>query len=554
MFMEAGRIKDIIGKLDKLPYRCIMFDGVWGIGKTYAVDEVLDEQKNCCKISMFGLQNSQQIYHEIICRLTRWKHLPDIAKKADKISNHLSKISDKANTTKELLYGFIDEKELFVTFSRGFKTWHYIVIDDLERMSSDINLEEIMGVVEELKKCSYVKVIILVNKNMMSDDAKNILQKYEEKVIDRTYHITEIPSKINWGNLGIHAFFMQDFRKKHNVKNLRTLQKAQDFYDDVKLHMKAIENEEFDKDVRLICFAIVTEPIENLYSNDGQKASAENIKEPSEKVIMKQINNHLDHRIKNNYLPGIRSGAGLVNLLLKYYHNEIDWNDELIEAEYQVFLKVGTKPVSYMTEPEVKALLAQWEKNLDAIVTIGELNSTASTYVYYSKILEEDYSLFLKRYEKKLYTIMTETVSSGHDMILSYDADVLDSLSGEMKEIYNKVRAIVREEWIVSYLDDLCDLAMPDRKAFEYSYTLRKCYEDNEDKKILQKHLDKLYNVKFFPVTNMSDDKRDTCYNVMSILYRADRDRFLKYCDGIECDRMAQYRMDKLVEEIKRNY
>lgn len=79
--MEAGRIKDIVSKLDKLPYRCIMFDGAWGVGKTYAIDEVLDEQKNSCKVSMFGLHNSQQIYHEIICRLTRWKHLPNISKK-----------------------------------------------------------------------------------------------------------------------------------------------------------------------------------------------------------------------------------------------------------------------------------------------------------------------------------------------------------------------------------------------------------------------------------------------------------------------------------------
>lgn len=52
----------------------------------------------------------------------------------------------------------------------------------------------------------------------------------------------------------------------------------------------------------------------------------------------------------------------------------------------------------------------------------------------------------------------------------------------------------------------------------------------------------------------MSDDKRFACYNVMSILYREDSDRFLEYCGGIECDRMAKYRIEKLVEEIVRNY
>ena len=66
--------------------------------------------------------------------------------------------------------------------------------------------------------------------------------------------------------------------------------------------------------------------------------------------------------------------------------------------------------------------------------------------------------------------------------------------------------------------------------------------------------LNKLYNIKFFPVKDMSDDKRFACYNVMSILYREDSDRFLEYCGGIECDRMAKYRIEKLVEEIVRNY
>lgn len=79
-------------------------------------------------------------------------------------------------------------------------------------------------------------------------------------------------------------------------------------------------------------------------------------------------------------------------------------------------------------------------------------------------------------------------------------------------------------------------------------------------KDILQKYeekvIDRIYYIKFFPVTNMSDDKRYTCYNVMSILYCADSDRFLEYCDEIECDcdRMARYRMNKLVEEILRNF
>ena len=37
--MKADNIKNIISDIDHLPYRAILFDGTWGIGKSYAVNE-----------------------------------------------------------------------------------------------------------------------------------------------------------------------------------------------------------------------------------------------------------------------------------------------------------------------------------------------------------------------------------------------------------------------------------------------------------------------------------------------------------------------------------
>lgn len=39
--MKADNIKNIISDIDHLPYRAILFDGTWGIGKSYAVNEAL---------------------------------------------------------------------------------------------------------------------------------------------------------------------------------------------------------------------------------------------------------------------------------------------------------------------------------------------------------------------------------------------------------------------------------------------------------------------------------------------------------------------------------
>ncbi|WP_157824193.1 hypothetical protein [Planococcus sp. MB-3u-03] len=38
--MEAAKIMDVIDKLDDLPYRRILFDGTWVLGKQYTMDSI----------------------------------------------------------------------------------------------------------------------------------------------------------------------------------------------------------------------------------------------------------------------------------------------------------------------------------------------------------------------------------------------------------------------------------------------------------------------------------------------------------------------------------
>lgn len=75
----------------------------------------------------------------------------------------------------------------------------------------------------------------MANTNEMSQ--KERFDKYSEKVIDRTYYITERPEKVDWAKLRIHHGFITEFLSKHHVKNLRTLQKEQNLYDDVRLKL-----------------------------------------------------------------------------------------------------------------------------------------------------------------------------------------------------------------------------------------------------------------------------------------------------------------------------
>ena len=259
--MKADYIEMILSNAEKLPYRCILFDGPWGIGKTYTVNKSLKKYENVCKMSMFGLQNSNQIYHEALFQTALKRNMG--GKLADyflKVINSIAKVWNKSDIAKDIISSITNERDIFLQMARQFKALHIIVIDDLERISDKVVFERVLGVIEELKQCNFIKVILIANIEELPNENRSLFDKYNEKVIDRIYRITEMPHKVNWEDLGMDNEFIVQFLSKHAVKNLRTLQKAQNFYNDVRLYCAGINDEKFLNEIKLICFAIVVEP------------------------------------------------------------------------------------------------------------------------------------------------------------------------------------------------------------------------------------------------------------------------------------------------------
>ena len=264
--MNANGIIKIMERIDKLPYKCILFDGKWGIGKSYAIEEAVKGKDNVCKISLFGLENSQYIYHEILFQLLLKDGLGgSIGTGAKKVLDACASFSDKIAKVKAAVDSVLAERELFLAMTKKFEEYHIIILDDVERISDSVNFQEVLGIVEELKKCNYIKVVLIANSEELNEDNKKLLEKYCEKIIDRDYNITEKADEINWASMGIDASFITNFLRKHSVSNLRTLQKAQNFYDDVKVLCAEVGNEEFQEEIRLICYAIVVEDTDALY-------------------------------------------------------------------------------------------------------------------------------------------------------------------------------------------------------------------------------------------------------------------------------------------------
>lgn len=545
--MRADCIYDIIKKFGCFSYDCILFDGPWGIGKTYAIDKALEEQENVCSISMFGLQNSQQIYHEVLCQFVlKNNKAGKIAGAATEVLDGISNIWKSVSSVKEVLQSIAREKELFLLLSKGFDSLHIIVIDDLERVSDRINIEEVFGIVEELKKCNNVKIILVANIDELQENNKEIFKKHNEKVIDRIYHITEKPEKINWGEIGIHAGFMQEFLSVHKVKNLRTLKKAQRFYDDVYILVNQIDNQQFKDEIRLICFAIVVESTDNLYykQNDNE--------DDSNKKIFNELHNELLYRILL-YLQEVRSSRNLVNILLEYYNNQIVLSTSDIMLEYKIFLQAGNKPNYFKTDDEIRRILPKIEDDIVKATTIGELNRNADEYEMWSETIGEDNASMLDKYREIVRNLLWNEVKKENEDILGYSYDLWHLEAEKVKEIYEEEKNAVRKMVIQHYVDYLKETTKG-KMAFEYSRKLREYCANNYYKEIIKENIDKLYNRKSFPVDEIDSVQYHTCYNIMSVLYHINQDRFLEYSDELskQCDNMSAHRMDVLIREIIR--
>lgn len=541
--MKADYIKKILESYDKSPYECILIDGPWGVGKSYAIKEFLQDNNNVFNISMFGMSDAQEIYHEVFFQLVM-KDQKKTKMFISKAMNIGTVLSSKIAFIKGTLKSLIKEKELFLNISKFFNSYHYIIIDDLERMNDNIRLEEIFGIIDELKRCNYVKVVLIANTEEISQKERYL--KYSEKVIDRIYHITERPEKVDWAKLKIHHGFITEFLCKHHVKNLRTLQKAQNLYDDVKLKLDNYYKEEFYNEIRLACYAIVVETIDNLY----YKTPDDNQTDPMLKLVQ-ESNNKLEIRIINYYLRGIRISNNMVDMLQKYYQNEIELNIDEIDTEYQIFVHAGEKANYYKSDDEIKQVLPDLAEKIKQETNISKIIKYADEYFIWSNHLQLDISQLKNEYKTKLKNIIYEKTKNENMEYLTYGIGAFHIQTQTNKNIIKEIIETVKIEVINEYVRYLSKNTHG-KRAYQYSSTLRKFVNNSLFKDAVSNNVDALYNENSFPINNVTEQQYETAYNIMYVLYHENKDRFLNYCTEIKtrCDNMSSHRINVLLEEI----
>ena len=174
--------------------KCITFDGVWGIGKTYSLEKWLksfSERKTfgneCYKviyISLFGIKNSDDLINKIINKISKFK---DVLKKIKKSISGMSLGVGRYSISVPSLFEFNDLPKI----NKGN---YLFIFDDLERKGTELDLRSLFSIIEQLNQNNNVKVVSIINSSKLDDLSEYF--NYKEKVCDKTYKINEVDHQV----------------------------------------------------------------------------------------------------------------------------------------------------------------------------------------------------------------------------------------------------------------------------------------------------------------------------------------------------------------------
>lgn len=397
---------------DEFPniYKCVLINGNWGIGKTYFLKNEFLKEKDYVYVQLFGLETMEEVKIEMYSQLNKVlnflknKVYNKVVRNGLNISGDIGSLSVPylENNIKEAIERKCKNKELI------------IVVDDIERKSPNIRLEDILGVIESISEIENASVILVANESKIKE--KEVYENFKEKVVQKTYNVDEysknaISEILNMllQNIELKNDYkilmkqtIEDTFYRHGVKNLRTLQKAIKF---TKLLLKHINIEQLLKsefiDIILTGTAITIEKIEGIYFRQNEDNSKKEIN-TTEKLIYENGKGMeycvICYYMKEPYI--VNNKKNLVTYILDIYEDiKIKDNFDNINKFYEDLHKVKNtedenKEMFYMNEQQLKNSINNFNekyiKNVELSIDVYNWFKMFCEVYYYAEIIGLD--------------------------------------------------------------------------------------------------------------------------------------------------------------------
>jgi hypothetical protein len=224
----------------------VALTGGWGEGKTYFWKTAViprHQHKKPGYVSVFGAESLADIRERVALAAS---HLSDLAE-SGKVPQWMQKLSGPvgAGVRKAINHwgekiGVSDAMAFEMLQNFALRPGWIICLDDIERLSAKVGLDNFLGYVTELRDKWKLKVVLIFNREPIDKNANSPFHLYQEKVIDRS-----IPFSLDLQDVVSLVFkdvripsvdVFADVLKRAEVlslRNFRILVRARRYYEEV---------------------------------------------------------------------------------------------------------------------------------------------------------------------------------------------------------------------------------------------------------------------------------------------------------------------------------
>lgn len=408
--MESKDILNILKDFEEnSTYKKIFINGKWGIGKSYYTNEYIKNRQNSIYISLFGKDSIEIIQEEIAKELfkiinSKRKFLKKGKELVKKISGSISCYGISINSPNIKAKSFIEEYHSILDKEDNL----IIVIDDLERKSTKISIEDILGIIEQLSLCKKIKIVLIGDETRINKEDKAIWKSFKEKIIEKEYKISKFSKDAifslvvyrlnNYVDEGQLNKFINEFIEKFPIDNLRTINKGVNLFLEISNTYLNNNLKEINLVILKSCMAVAIEKTEKLFE---PKKLEENEKYDSYKYFERTLDQDIETRIERHYFNSsiiINKEAFLVHYVLKIFEgnhteNLIKEMNKLIE---QFLNSKDEKNIFYLSEDKIKNIITN---KYDSIINnkynytcLDELIDDIYNILYWYNIFNIEYN------------------------------------------------------------------------------------------------------------------------------------------------------------------
>lgn len=482
--MNSKEIIDILELLNSTQtYKKVFINGKWGIGKSYYTNEFRKKHlKNTIYISLFGKNSfdliESAIARELMGKLNKKQKLIKNIKKMSKCFDGVSVLGLNISTPE------FERKTMISSFSNALNNSKLVVIiDDLERKSESLQIEDILGMIEELSLYENILIVIIGDETKIEGMDFDKWSRFKEKVIEKEYNISAFSmdaiESLVFSKLKRYICreelekFYSNFLAVHNISNLRTIKKGINLFDEVVT--TCLNSNERYCEISYIailenCMAVSIELTEELYKPNDQVVSKE-----GESEFELSFDKNDDTRIIKNYFGSpflVHKETYLLADIMKIYRGEYSEEiknninivlREIIEVEEE-------KNIFYFNEDEIES----------KIRSLYEIVKNKKYHFLTEKKFMEDFESLFKWNQVLDLQLDKELISSRAQDILmeyKYDNDTEDYCIYEsgVSEKTLELKEIIRnynEKAVVKYYKEKIDQIVNDYSSKNYNLKL----------------------------------------------------------------------------------